>query len=257
MENPSIGILGTGHLASYTVAGLRNTGDGRTIFLSPRNVETSKQLAGKHNCIIASSNQNVVDQSEIILLAVRPHQVDKLLTDLEFKSSQLIISAIAGVTITQLKAYSNLTDNQMVRTLPSVSAEVNSGIVPLYPDHDLANQFLSTLGTVAVLDNEALFNVATTHTCMQGWIYFWLNEMVQWSVNQGLSQQQAQQMISETIKGALDLSNHTPLPLEKLGNSIATEGTYTLAGLDYLNSKQSLSEWQTAMQLVFEKLKDS
>lgn len=254
MKNPNLGILGTGHLARYTVAGLRKAGDQRSIFLSPRNAHTAKRVAEQHQCTVALSNQNVIEQSDVILLAVRPHQLDKLLTDLTFEQNQLVISAIAGVTIAELKTYPNLTKNQIVRTLPTVSAEVNTGIVPLYPNHPVAEQLLSALGSVTVLDDESLFNVATTHACMQGWIYFWLDEMVQWSIEQGLSEIQARQMITETVQGAIDLSNHTEGSLQELGTSIATDGTYTLAGLDYLRSKQSLFEWQRAMQLVFDKL---
>ena len=75
----SLGILGSGHLASYTVAGLRNDDDYRNITLSPRNKETALTIAANHDCKIASDNQDVIDQSEIVLLAVRPHQLDELM----------------------------------------------------------------------------------------------------------------------------------------------------------------------------------
>jgi len=255
MENSSLGILGTGHLASYTVAGLRNAGDDRNVFVSPRNREVAKALSEKHDCTIAADNQSVINQSEIVLLSVRPHQLSDLLTGLKFNTDQLIISAIAGVTIEQLKTYPQLSSNTIVRTLPSVSAEVNSGSVPLFPDDNNAHKLLKSLGTIIILENESSFDIATVHACTHGWVYFWLDEMIKWTIDQGINPHQAQIMIKQTVQGAIDFSNHQQDSLDGIGNSIATSGTYTLAGLEKLRCNHSLEDWATAMQLVLDKLK--
>ena len=251
----SLGILGAGHLASYCVAGLRNANDQRSIVLSPRNKRTASQIAQTHHCQIAESNQQVIDQSDIILLAVRPHQLDDLLIDLEFKPSQLIISAIAGITLDQFQSYPNLSNHTIVRTLPTVCAEVNAGPVPLFPDNKQAFELLNSLGTVITLDNEAQFDIATVHACMNGWLYFWLDEMVSWTKAQGIPPEQAYQLTQQTIQGALEMSILKQNTLQAFGHSIATPGTYTLAGLQSLESKHSLEDWSDTMQLVLNKLK--
>ncbi len=101
MVTTPLGILGTGHLASYTVAGLRNNAGNIDIILSPRNRTVARNLAKKYDCEIASSNQDVIDRSNYILLAVRPHQLGDLLDGLVFESAELVISAIAGMSIKQ------------------------------------------------------------------------------------------------------------------------------------------------------------
>ena len=107
MTIKTLGILGAGHLASYTVAGIRNTSDTINIILSPRNHVIAKSLAENYRCDIAENYQQVVNRSDCILLAVRPHQLDDLLEGLSFPSSRLVISAMAGVSIDQLKSYTN------------------------------------------------------------------------------------------------------------------------------------------------------
>jgi len=255
MTTTTIGILGTGHLASYTVAGLRNKSGSINIILSPRNSTIAKGLAENYNCEIATSNQQVVDRSNYILLAVRPHQLDDLLEGLTFQSSALIISAIAGISIDQLKSYSNLKNSNIVRTLINVSAEVNVGPVPLFPDNRQAGQLLANLGTLIVFDDESAFEIAIVHGCMHGWIYFWLDEMVTWTIQQGLNPEQAEKMIKQTVQGALDLSDQKNLTLKEIGSSIATTGTYTLSGLQELNSGHSIKAWSNSMQSVLKKLK--
>ena len=254
MTSMILGILGAGHLASYTVAGLRNSGDKRKILLSPRNSQTAKQLSKTFDCQVAPNNQDVVEQSDIILLAVRPHQLDDLLEDLNFKPSTLVVSAIAGISINELKTYANLKGLTIVRTLLNVSAEVNVGPVPVYPNVSKANQLLERLGTLISFKDERAFDIAVVHGCMHGWVYFWLDEMVRWTTSQGLGQEQAEMMIKQTVQGAIDLSNHNPASLDEIGSSIATEGTYTASGLNQLNSGNALKAWSESMQTVLEKL---
>ena len=69
-----LGFIGAGHLASYTIAGLRRAGDQRDIILSPRNAEKAQQLSSQYDCRVAASNQAVVDAADIVILAVRPPQ---------------------------------------------------------------------------------------------------------------------------------------------------------------------------------------
>ena len=257
MTSTTLGILGTGHLASYTVAGLRNSSDTRKILLSPRNSQIAQKLSKKYRCQVADSNQQVVEQSTIILLAVRPHQLDGLLKDLHFEPSTLIISAIAGVSIDQLKSYSNLKNLKVVRTLLNVSAEVNVGPVPVYPDIPQASQLLGNLGTLIAFDQEKAFDIAVVHGCMHGWVYFWLDEMVNWTTAQGLDSAQAEKMIKQTVQGAIDLSNHKNASLNEIGSSIATEGTYTAAGLEKLNTGSAIKAWSGSMQSVMEELSNN
>lgn len=253
----TLGVLGTGHLASYTVAGLRNNDDRMTIVLSPRNLAIAKSLAEEYSCEIAADNQEVADRSDHILLAVRPHQLDSLLRGLKFQANTLIISAMAGVSIAQLKSYSNLKQSTIVRTLLNVSAEVNVGPVPLYPDNRQASRLLANLGTLITFDDESSFDVAVVHGCMHGWLYFWLDEMVSWTIDQGLNPEQAETMIKQNVLGAIALSDRKTDSLEEIGSSIATSGTYTLDGLERLNCGKSISAWSQAMQHVLDRLKQS
>lgn len=254
MTIKTLGILGTGHLASYTVAGLRNKSDSLKILLSPRNHATAKSLEKNYRCEIAKNNQEVINLSDCVLLSVRPHQLDQLLDGLNFPPCKLVISAMAGVSIAQLEAYSNLSHSKIVRTLVNVSAEVNKGPVPLFPDNTDAGELLGRLGTLISFEDEAAFDIAIVHGCMHGWLYFWLDEMVSWTMKQGLDREQAENMIKQTVQGAIDLSDDKQATLNEIGVSIATEGTYTLAGLQQLQDSGALKAWSNSMQTVLGKL---
>ena len=126
-----------------------------------------------------------------------------------------------------------------------MSAEVNKGPVPLYPDHPDAGWILAKLGTLITFENEAAFDIAIVHGCMHGWLYFWLDEMVDWTMKQGFEREQAEIMIKQTVQGAIDLSDYKQATLNQIGSSIATDGTFTLSGLQQLNDAGALKAWSS------------
>lgn len=245
-----VGFLGAGHLASYTVAGLRHAGDRRRLLVSPRNAEVAAQLAEQHGCEIAPSNQVLVESCDVVLLSVRPDQHSSLLADLQFKKGQLVISVMAGVSTADLRKQSNLTDATLVRSLPIQCSAVGVGPVPVYPANDVAEGLLGLLGSVVVLSSEEQFETASTLGCMHGWVYPWLAAMSAWAEQQGLDQ--------AAVAGALAYSESKGASeVAAIGEGIATEGTYTLAGLDVLQQAGGVEGWIEAMNLVSEKAKGS
>ncbi|MBV1788646.1 NAD(P)-binding domain-containing protein [Marinobacterium sp. D7] len=244
-----LGILGTGHLATYVVTGLRNAGDNRPILLAPRNRERALHLQQEQACEIAKDNQQVVDQCPLLLLAVRPAQVDALLQELSFKPGQLIISCVAGVPLQKLQ--DAVAPAQVVRTMPLACAEVGSGAVPLYPDHPKAHKLLERLGKLLPFDSEEQFELAATAACMNGWVYAFLDEVSGWFAKQGLTDAQARELVTHSVLGAADLAAAKPaLSLRAICDSIATDGTFTRLGLNTLEKQKAFQPWQEACQQV-------
>ncbi len=244
-----LGILGAGHLASYCVAGLRRAGDLRDIIVSPRNSQVAKQLKDTHCCQIAQTNQQLIDDVDIVLLAVRPHQLADLIPSLRFKPNQRVVSAMAGVTLNDLRAYQALADTQLIRVMPNVCAEAGAGAVPIYPGADEIESLFAALGKVVVLTSEADFEVANAHACLNGWVYFWLQEMIDWSRHKGIDEATARLLVLNSVKGAITYAEYAqPEHIVDIGQSVATPGTYTLAGLTYLNQNRGLKLWSEALE---------
>ena len=174
---------------------------------------------------------------------------------LKFQHQQIVISAIAGISIEQLSTYSNLNECELVRTLPGVSAEVNAGAVPQFPANDIAFDLLKGLGQVVVLDNESQFELACTFGCLHGWLYFWFDELVSWTHNSGMDPQQAKQMVLQTIQGAISFSDKSNASLTEIGNQIATPGTYTLKGLEQFKSNGAFELWSETLEQTLINLK--
>ncbi len=253
---PSLGILGVGHLASYTVQGLRHAGDTRDIMLSPRGAAQSAKLAKAFNCKIASNNQEVIDHSDMILLAVRPFQADALLAECDFASAsdKVVISAMAGIDMDELRAKAELPE-QLALMLPTVAAENAQGFVPVHPPIKPALDLANNLGKAIAFDDESQFDLAATHAVLHGWLYRFFAEQISWLEQQGLDPKLARDMVLHNILGAAHYALGRPAQsTQDLCDEIARDGTYTKLGIDQLEADGAFAKWHEALDLVKNKL---
>ena len=79
---------------------------------------------------------------------------------------------------------------------------------------------------------------------MNGWFYFFLHDLQQWFVSNGISSDHARQLVAGNMQDCLATIQSCPgQSLEGLGNAIATPGTYTAIGLDLLKQRRSSEAW--------------
>lgn len=250
----SLGVLGVGHLASYLVAGLRAAGDKREVILSPRNVERVQYLVERFDCRSANSNQEVIERADVILLSVRPEQLESLLKPLQFRTEQLVISCVAGISVDRLSRL--IGKATVVRTMPLACAEVGQGAVPLFPDHPVARDLLNSLGELILLGSEDEFELASVAACMNGWMFKFFDQLTRWYLDKGLSPEQARKLVIHACSGAAALAEAKPeQSLQHISDSIATEGTYTKLGLDLLQKSNAFDPWIDAFIEVEKALK--
>ncbi|MEH6825307.1 MAG: NAD(P)-binding domain-containing protein [Motiliproteus sp.] len=249
-----LGVLGVGHLASYTLAGLRNAGDSRPVLLSPRNRERALSLAVEHGCEVAVDNEMVVDRTRLILLSVRPEQVNELLQNLTFTSEHLLISCVAGMSLSEIAPL--VSPARVIRAMPLACAEVGEGAIALFPDHPEVRQLMAQMGCVIPFEDEDSYEVASVAACMNGWMYAFFEQLTDWYVGQGIESTRARELVLHSVSGATGLALARPeLALGVISDSIATEGTFTKLGLDLLQAQDSFGSWQQACERVAKALK--
>jgi len=82
-----LGFIGIGKISSSVIQGVSNSRiQYKKIILSPRNKKISKYLKTKFkNIEIAKNNQEVIDKSNWIFLAVTPLVGNKIIQELKFQ----------------------------------------------------------------------------------------------------------------------------------------------------------------------------
>ncbi len=253
-KQPTLGILGTGHLATYTVTGLRRSADPRSIVVSARNAERAKHLATNFACQIAQDNQAVIDQADVILLAVRPWQLEQLVSDLHFPAGKIVVSAIAGLSLKQLRSKATFPE-KLALILPMVAAENAKGYVPIHPNYPELKQLADSLGKTIVFEEESQFEQAAAMTCLHGWLYRFFDEQTSWLTQHGIDADSARQLGLHNTLGAAHYALGCPdQSLQELTSEIARDDTYTKLGLDKLESEGAFTQWSKVLTLIKDKL---
>lgn len=243
----TLGIIGAGHLASYTVAGLRNGGDKRRIVVSPRNREVAARLGREYDCEVMPSNQAVIDSADWILLAVRPEFLDAVLDECDFRADQLVISCIAGVGSERFAGLSI----RLVRAMPLSCAEFGAGAVPVFPPSTEVEGLFGCLGSVIALDSEEQYELATIAACYNGWLIDLFATVSDWLEQQGMAPDKARALTLNASAGAAALGMGKVAPsLHELSAGIATPNTLTRLGLDHLNDSGAFELWSEACELL-------
>lgn len=123
----SLGFIGVGDLAEYTITGLRLGGFKGSIFLSPRNAAMSAHLAEQHGCQVLPSNQAAADNSDCLFISTRPTHCLDALAELTFKPKQLLVSVVAGMPMAELRSAVSA-DVEIVRAMPVNSAQAGASL---------------------------------------------------------------------------------------------------------------------------------
>lgn len=95
-----IGFLGTGEIAAVMVRTI--AGDGHRIAVSRRSEAVSAELAEAHPGLRRADNQEVVDESDVVVLCLLADVARDVLPGLSFRPDQTVISVMARMSVAEL-----------------------------------------------------------------------------------------------------------------------------------------------------------
>jgi pyrroline-5-carboxylate reductase len=193
----NLGFIGTGKIASSVISGICNSSiKYNKIFISSRNKKISKELRKKFKKIyIEKDNQKIVSNSNWIFLAVTPTVGEKIIKNLQFRSSQIIISFISTITIPELKKMVQVKAD-IVRAIPLPPISLKKGPVPICPPNKKVKNFFNKIGSTVEIKNEKLsINFWSTSGMMASY-YEVLKVMSDWLVKKGIRRLDAQKYIT-------------------------------------------------------------
>ena len=193
----NLGFIGAGKITSSVVTGIcRSKIKFKKIILSPRNRKISKKLKKKFRKVyVAKNNQEVVNSSNWIFLAVTPTVGQKIIKNLKFKSNHTIISFISTITLPQLKKAIKV-KAKIIRAIPLPPISLKKGPVPIFPPNRKVKNFFDKLGTTVEINNEKLSKNFWSTSGMMAPFYELLNTMSNWLVKRGVKREKAQKYIT-------------------------------------------------------------
>ena len=251
-----LGFIGTGKIASSVIVGIFNSKiKFKKIIISPRNKKIANYLKKKFSKIsIAKNNQDVIDNSNWIFLAVTPTVGKKIIKYLKFRNNQTIISFISTITLPELKKMIKV-KSDIIRAIPLPPISLKKGPVPIFPPNKKVRNFFNKIGSTIEIKNEKLsINFWSTSGMMASY-YEILRVMSEWLVKKGVKRLDAQKYIT-TLFFALseDAVVNSKKELKFLVKESQTPKGLNEQGLKEMNKKGVYKSVINTLNLIHKRL---
>ena len=192
-----LGFIGTGQISKAVINGIINSKINYSkIYISKRNTKISSNLKRKSKKIlIFKNNQEIINRSDWVFLAVTPSVGNKILKNLKFKKKQTVISFISTIKMNELKKYIKVT-SKIVRAIPLPPISLKKGPVPIFPPNNKVKLFFDQIGTTVEIKNEkSSLNFWATSSMMAPF-YELLKTLSSWLISKGIKKNDAQKYIT-------------------------------------------------------------
>ena len=212
-----------------------------TILVSEPRAERREFLAQKYKVRVTADNQTAVADTEILLLAIKPQILSKVVADLTPNSESTVISILAGVTIDRLEQA--FPKQPVIRVMPNTPATVGAGMTAIAPgthakpEHiEQAKSIFTAVGEVVEVSESAMDAVTGLSGSGPAFVALAIEALADGGVASGLPRAIALKLATQTVLGTATLVKETGLHPGMLKDRVTSPGGTTIAGVAKLES---------------------
>ncbi len=267
MLNKKIGFIGTGNMGSAMIGGLitKKTVAENQIFVSDRSDESLKRIQSNWSGVNCSTNnRTTVENSDIIILAVKPHIYSSLIEEIAsfVDSSKIIITIAAGITIEQTEKMFG-SDVKIIRTMPNTPALIGEGVTAYCCNSFISeDEIIQTLpvfesfGIVEKIEEKYFHAVIAVSGSSPAYVFMFIEAMADGAVLQGLPRAQAYRMASQAVLGSAKMVLETGRHPGELKDAVCSPGGTTIEAVATLEAEGMRSAVIKAMNDNVKKSKE-
>ena len=245
-QGKTIGFIGGGNMAAALIKGLLHAKvvPPEKVIVSDVKTERLQWLKEKHGVVTTIDNHALVKASDIVVLAVKPQVIDKVLDAVgkDVKPHQLVVSVAAGVPVSAIE--SRMTDGvHVVRSMPNTPATVDAGATAIAPgtfateaDLEVARKLFSAVGRVVTLEENLLDAVTGLSGSGPAYVMLMIEALADGGVKVGLHRDTALLLAAQTVYGSAKLLLDTGEHPGRLKDMVTSPGGTAIAGLHTLES---------------------
>jgi pyrroline-5-carboxylate reductase len=263
MADNKVSIIGCGNIGLSILQGLlkREAIPAKNITATRRNIEELDCLKGSGVQLI-SDNIRAVEESELIIIAVKPYNIVNVLEELKDHFSpgrNILISITAGTTIEKIKGVIG-SAVPVFRAMPNISASVGKSVTCIC--HDGANSediesvklLFNMIGTTMIIEEELMESATILGACGVAYVLRFIRAMIQGGIQIGFDAATASAIVNQTVKGAAELlierHQHPEFEIDK----VTTPKGCTIVGLNEMEHNGFSSSLIKGLVASFERI---
>lgn len=189
-----------------------------------------------------SSNQDVFEQSNLVVLAVKPQHAAEALESVDGSScNPLVISIMAGVTISRIEELTLA--KRVVRVMPNTPCLIGKGASGIAVGENVdagdvgwVNDLFKSVGKVVQVPEDQIDAVTGVSGSGPAYVFRFIEALIEGGVAEGLSNEVAATLAVQTVLGAAELVVETGEEPSVLRDRVTSPGGTTLAALNSLEA---------------------
>lgn len=247
LKDRHIGFIGGGNMGEALIKGFLATSlvEPDRIHVFDVSEDRLKHLRATYQIAASSSAEDAVRASDLILLAVKPQSMSKVLENLHPHLSHrpLVISIAAGITLAILEA-ALPAGTPVIRVMPNTPALVREGAAALargasVDDRQMrqAIALLQAVGTAVEVDEKWMDAVTGLSGSAPGFVLLLLESLIDAGVLVGLPRQVSRELTLQTFLGTVRMMQETGKHPAELKDMITSPAGTTIRGLQILEDR--------------------
>ena len=237
------GFIGAGKMATALIRGMIRHGTApEAVCASDPNPSARAILVSESGISTYDSNLEVVKNSDVVVLAVKPQMMAEVLVDLRpaINRDHLVVSVAAGVSLATL-ANGLGADRRLARAMPNTPALVGEGAAAycLGPaakegDEAIVVECLEAVGKAFRVPEGQLDAVTGLSGSGPAFVYVMIEALADGGVRVGLPREMALALAAQTVLGSAKMVLETGQHPGSLKDQVTSPAGTTIAGLHAL-----------------------
>lgn len=257
-----LGVIGCGQMAYALVKGITGNKEMSYGGIWASDTDTARiEIFNREFGARSSNNYDIVEACDIILLAVKPGVVTKILDETRdaWNESKLLVSIAAGISTSLIEQRLGIAV-PVVRVMPNTPCLVGEGASAITAgqnariDHvKMVECMLSSVGITVRIDETHMDAVTAVSGSGPAYAYLVAEAMIDAGVQSGLSTVVARQLVIQTIKGSMAMLEKTGEHPAVLKAAVCSPGGTTIAGVRQLEANGLRKAFFDAIEKAREK----
>ncbi|MCB2156822.1 pyrroline-5-carboxylate reductase [bacterium] len=270
LHHVQIGFIGAGNMAEALARGITAATlvSPSRIMMSDVRKDRLAQLADSLGVVPKENNQAIVEECDIVLLAVKPQDQRRVLTEIApfTRSEHLFISIIAG---TRTETIENEIRNDLnpkprvVRTMPNTPALIQAGATAVSPgehatDEDvlLTQALFASVGVTAVVEPDLMDAITGLTGSGPAYVFYLIEILYKAGRKLGIPEEDAHRLVLQMVYGSALMAKQHRLTPEELRRQVTSPNGTTQAGMEVLEEGKFLETMVAAIEAATNRSKE-
>lgn len=245
MNIKKTGFIGAGNMAKAIINGMlrQKAEEPENIFVFDLD-ENKLQIMREKGVGTVSSCKELVEKSDIIVLAVKPQNYDEVLADVKdaVNEKKVFVTIAAGISIDYIRKGLGI-DVAAVRVMPNTPLLLGKGATAMCRSENIQNEDFDKIykmfalsGDVVLLDESKMNAVIAVNGSSPAYIYLFAKAMRDYAVSVGIDADTAMSLICKTFEGSAEMLRSSGDTPDALIQKVCSKGGTTIEAMNVLRN---------------------